>query len=118
MASRHGQLVQATIYYLTVLGYETWPVPNRGVKVKDRRTGEGRWIRGIVKPGVADVSALSPHGRFVACEIKVRDKRGRMDTLSNEQLRFKAAVEQRSGLFYEVKETVDALIQAYKRGEI
>ena len=116
MAGRHGQLVSATVNYLTLLGHWVFPVPNRGVPVT--KNGELRWIRGKVAPGVADVCGCHAHGRFVACEVKVRDKRGRMDVLSDEQLRFKAAVEKRGGLFYEVKETTEELLAAHRRGEI
>jgi hypothetical protein len=111
MASRHGQLVRACMDYLTLLHYETFPVPNRGVPRKNKRTGAMVWGRGLVKAGVADIVACSPHGRFVAVEVKISP-----DKLRPEQENFALAIQRRDGTFIEVRDTIDALIQAHKKG--
>jgi len=99
--------------YLSALGHYPFPVPNRGVKIQDKRTGEDKWIRGKVKPGVADVIAAHAHGRGIACEIKVSP-----DTLSPAQRRFQAEVERRGWLFIEVRDNTQALIDAHRAGAI
>jgi hypothetical protein len=113
MAARHGELVTAAVRYCTALGHYVFPVPNRGVKIKNKRTGESRWIRGKVRPGVADVCGLTAYGRFLAIEVKVSP-----DRLSPEQARFKVEVERRGGLFVEVRDNVQALIDLHKGGMI
>ena len=113
MSARHGELVEATIAYLFALGHYPFPVPNRGVKIRDKRTGEDKWIRGKMQAGVADVIAAHCHGRGIACEIKITP-----DTLRPDQLRFKAEVERRGWLFYEVRDDTQTLLDAHKRGEV
>lgn len=112
MASRHSQLVQATLDLLTLYGHSVFPVKNLATPhVKgDRVTG---WSRGKLKPGVADVCGCHAHGRFIACEIKITP-----DMLRLEQLRFKAEVQRRGGLFIEVRDTTQALLDAHKQGLI
>jgi len=112
MASRHSQLVQATLDLLTLWRHEVFPVKNLATPhVKgDRVTG---WSRGKLKPGVADVCGCHAHGRFLAAEIKITP-----DVLKPEQLRFKREVEQRGGLFYEVRNDTQVLLDAHQRGEI
>ena len=112
MASRHSQLVKACLDYLTCLGFESMPIKNLATPHVDKAGGV-RWSRGLLKPGVSDIVACSPHGRFVAVEVKISPDRLRL-----EQERFKAAVEARGGYWLEVRDTTEALIQAHKEGRI
>jgi hypothetical protein len=113
MAQRHGQLTQACLDLLTLWRHEVYPVPNRGVPRRNKRTGETVWGRGKVKAGVADICGCSIHGRHIAVEVKITP-----DKLKPAQLRFKQAVEQRGGLFILVENTTEALLEARKRGEV
>ena len=110
MASRHSQLVQATLDLLTLWQHSVFPVKNLATPhiKSDRVTG---WSRGQLKPGVADVCGCHAHGRFIAAEIKITP-----DTLRPEQLRFKAEVERRGGLFVLVQDNTQALLDAHKSG--
>ena len=111
MASRHSQLVGATLNLLTLYGHSVFPIKNLATPhIKD---GKVTWSRGQLKPGVADVCGCHAHGRFLACEIKITP-----DTLRPDQLRFKAEVERRGGLFVEVRDTTQALIDLHKTGQI
>jgi len=113
MAKRHGELVQACLDLLTLWRHEVYPVPNRGVPRRNKRTGEMVWGRGKVKPGVADICGCHAHGRFIACEIKITP-----DKLRPDQLRFKTEVELRGGLWYEVRDNTQVLLDAHGRGEV
>jgi hypothetical protein len=111
VASRHSQLVRATLDLLTLWRHEVFPVKN--LATPHIKGGEITWSRGQLKPGVADVCGCHAHGRFIACEIKITP-----DTLRPEQIRFKAEVEQRGGLFVEVRDTTQALLDAHAEGQL
>jgi hypothetical protein len=111
MASRHNQLVQATLDLLTLWRHEVYPVKN--LATPHIKGGKVTWSRGKLKPGVADVCGCHAHGRFIAAEIKITP-----DKLKPAQLRFKQAVEQRGGLFILVENTTEALLEARKRGDV
>jgi len=115
--SRHSDLCRATRELLMLYGCYAFNVKQMATPRRNRQ-GEMVYCRGQMQPGVADVCGCTAHGRFLAAEIKVRDKRGKIDVLSDAQLRFKAEVEKRGGLFYEVKETTQALLDGHARGEI
>ena len=109
MASRHSQLVRATLDLLTLWRHEVFPVKN--LATPHIKGDKVTWSRGQLKPGVADVCGCHAHGRFIACEIKITP-----DVLKPDQLRFKAEVEQRGGLFVEVRDTTQALIDLHNGG--
>ncbi len=110
--SRHSQLVSACIAALRAWGYVAFNVKNIGTPHL-KADGGIRWSRGLITPGVADVIACSPHGRFVAAEVKVTP-----DKLRLEQMVFRADIVHRGGTFIEVRDTVDALLQAHKEGQL
>jgi hypothetical protein len=112
MASRHSQLVKACLDYLTRLGYESMPVKNLATPHVDKAGGV-RWSRGLLKPGVSDIIACSPTGHFVAVEVKISP-----DKLRLEQERFKAAIEARGGLWLEVRDNTQVLLDAHREGKI
>ena len=110
MASRHGQLVQATLKYLTALGYEVFPVKNLATPHVKNGAVTG-WSRGLLKPGVSDVCGCTDKGAFIAVEVKISP-----DKLRPDQEAFAISVQKRGGIFVEVRDTVDALIQAHQKG--
>jgi len=119
VSSRHSQLVAASKTYLESLRYLVSPVKAMGTPVRGsdgeqlRRNGKPVWSRGQQQPGTADLLACSPHGRFVAVEIKV----GR-DKLRPDQAHYRARVERNGGLFVEVRDNVDVLIALHAEGTI
>jgi hypothetical protein len=115
--NRHAELVGEVLRLLKLYGCEEFPVKNLATKRKEKRTGREFYSRGLLKPGVADVIACGPAGRFVAVEVKVTDKRGRMDTLRPAQVAFLDAVTARCGVALVARDTVDAVIQAREQIE-
>ena len=104
--TRHSALCVAVRQWLELHGCVSFPVKQMGTP---RRTATGGvvYVRGALRPGVADVCACGPTGRFIAVEVKV----GR-DKLRPAQKQFLDLVSANGGLVVVVHDTLDALIGA------
>jgi hypothetical protein len=107
VAQRHGELVKAVLNVLTLWGCLPFPVKQMATPRKSKRTGKMVWCRGQLKPGVADVIACSPSGRFVAVEVKTAE-----DKLRPEQVEFQSNTVRRNGIHLVCHDTVQALLDA------
>jgi len=72
-----------------------------------RRRSDGTtvWCKGALLPGVADIIACNPAGRFLAVECKTGTGK-----LSPAQRRFQRNVEAANGVMVVVHDTVDELL--------
>jgi hypothetical protein len=70
----------------------------------------GKYRRGNLLPGVADVCGVTSAGRFIAVEVKVGK-----DKLRPAQMDFAAEVVKRGGLHVVCRDTVDALLKVRER---
>lgn len=106
---RHAELVRAVMNLLKLYGCSVVPV-KQGPTPRKARDGSVVFCRGQLRPGVSDVIACGPRGRFVAVECKI----GR-DALRPAQVRFLADVRQRNGVALVAHDNVQAVIDAEKQ---
>jgi hypothetical protein len=93
-----SQLVAACIQLLCLWGCDVIRQNTGAIK-----TDKGHYVR-FGKKGLGDITALSPHGRWVEVEAKVKN-----NPLSDDQVRRKLIVEKNKGLYIVCRDDVSEL---------
>ena len=102
---RETSLVSACIQYLTLRGCFVYRQNQGGVKVT--RKGRERLIRFAIVDGISDIIGMTPSGRYLAVECKVRPNKP-----TPEQSDFMARVRKSGGaalLIYSLDELIAGL---------
>ncbi|HYT89672.1 MAG TPA: hypothetical protein VEL76_13275 [Gemmataceae bacterium] len=104
--STEQDLVRQVLQLLKLRGVLCWR-QNQGAARYRSESGRSRFVRFSSMPGIADVLAVLPGGRFLACEVKI----GRNQT-TPEQAAFLAAVRSAGGVAAVIRDVreLDALL--------